>query len=118
MRASFGTSLSSLNFRNAALDTKIGIDKHIPFEKKWSFYFGAEAHLRGATSEFGNTGTLGISGLAGVTFKPVNNISLFTEFGIGPGLTWTNVDFSGNTPSSGFTLLGDFQLGVLIDIGK
>lgn len=117
LNASFGSSVSNFNFRNVSLNTSVGLEKHNPFKEKWSFYYGVDAHLGGALSEFGNTANLGITGFAGVKFKPLNNISLFTEFGLGPGYRWTNIEFMG-VVSSGVTILGGPQFGALIDIGK
>lgn len=118
LRGGFGNGLSNLTFRNVGLTMKIGIEKHKPFKKEWSFYYGAEAHLGGTLSDFGDGATVGITGLAGITYHPFKNVSLFTEFGLGPGYTWSDVEILGFSENSGIIVLGGLRFGVLINIGK
>jgi len=86
--------------------------------KEWSFYYGEEAHLRGSLSEFGDVATLGITGLAGIKYHPFKNVSVFTELGLGPDYTWSDVEVFGSSGNSGFTILGGLQVGILVKLGK
>ncbi len=116
--ASFGSRLTRFNFRNIGSSTTIGIEKHKPFYNDWNIYYGADAHIGGNLSDFGETATLGITGLLGLNFHTGRNLSFFTEFGIGPGYRWSNVELLGLPDNSGITILGGLQIGVLVKLGK
>jgi len=118
IRASFGSRFTGFNLRNIGSNLTIGIEKQNSYLSNWSIYYGADVHLRGSLSELGNSSTLGFTGLAGLKFQPTKNLYLFTEFGIGPGFRWSNFEFIGFNETSGVSILGGLQIGILVNIGK
>ncbi len=106
------------------LGASLGIEKHIPINRRFSFYYGAELGLNwytqkfrrdGQSTSFGKNTSLNLSAIAGLQYRINNRISIFGE--VNAGYEFNASNYNGNRYKYG-RYNNSFSLGAMIKLGK